>query len=103
MFDAVQRLIAERADVRYLGTATDPLNREGELFSFVVDDSDVEVLEYRYLYDARDGSLLYTDTTLLDEHGPDTPIEDYGLTYPVLSSQVSYVWSGWVEEIGQRP
>lgn len=100
---AVQRVIADRADVRYLGTATDPLNREGELFSFLVDEPGVQVLEYRYLYDARDGSLLYNDTTLVEEHDPSAPIEDYGLTYPVLSSQVSYVWSGWVEEIGQRP
>ncbi|MBB5490334.1 CU044_5270 family protein [Nocardiopsis metallicus] len=100
---AVQRLIADRAEVSHLGTATDPLNREGELFSFVVDEPGVQVLQYRYLYDARDGSLLYSDTTLVDEHSPSTPIEDYGLTYPVLSSQVSYVWAGWVEEIGQRP
>ena len=100
---AVQRIIADRADVLHLGTATDPLDREGELFSFRVEEPGVQTLEYRYLYDARDGSLLYSDTTLLEEHDPSTPIEDYGLAYPVLSSQVSYVWSGWVEEIGQRP
>lgn len=100
---AVQQVIADRADVLHLGTAADPLNREGELFSFRVEEPGVQVLEYRYLYDSQDGSLLYNDTTLVEEHDPETPIEDYGLTYPVLSSQVSYVWSGWVEEIGQRP
>lgn len=100
---ALQRIIADRADVQYLGTATDPLDRQGELFSFRVEEPGVQTLEYRYLYDARDGSLLYSDTTLLEEDDPSTPIEDYGLTYPVLSSQVNYVWSGWVEEVGQRP
>ena len=47
--------------------------------------------------------MLYQDSILMGEEDPETPIEDYGLEYPVLSQQVSYVWTGWVEEIGARP
>lgn len=100
---AVQRIIADRAETSHLGTATDPLGREGELFSFVVEEPGVQVLEYRYLFSAEDGALLYQDSTLMDEEDPETPIEDYGLEYPVLSQQASYVWTGWVEEVGARP
>ncbi|WP_017593859.1 CU044_5270 family protein [Nocardiopsis potens] len=99
---AVQRVLAEHADVRYLGTATDPLHREGELFSLRVED-DMSVSERRYLYDPEDGSLLYRDATLLEEDPELGRAEDFGLEYPLLSEQVSYVWSGWVKGVGERP
>ncbi|MBR8745401.1 CU044_5270 family protein [Nocardiopsis sp. MG754419] len=99
---AVQRIIADRAEVSHLGTATDPLDREGELFSFTVTDEFGTTSEYRLLYD-EEGSLLYYDSTLRDEEDPTTPIEDYGLEYPVLKNQVAFVWTGWVEGVGDRP
>ncbi|WP_017597223.1 CU044_5270 family protein [Nocardiopsis lucentensis] len=99
---AVQRMIAESGGVEYLGTATDPLDREGDLFRVRVED-EVSVAEHRYLYDPQDGSLLYRDTTLLEEDSSQTQAEEFGLAYPLLSEQVSYLWSGWVQEVGQRP
>lgn len=99
---AVQRVFAEVADVTYLGTATDTLNREGELFSFTVED-DGRVTEVRYMYDALDGALLYRDTTLLEEGPGYGDAADFGLEYPLLTEQIGFVWSGWVGEIGQRP
>jgi hypothetical protein len=99
---AVQGVLAGIGGVEYLGSATDQLGREGELFSLEVEDVG-SVSEYRYLYDAEDGALLYRDTTLLEEDPEYGRAEDYGLTYPLPTEQVSYVWSGWVDEIGARP
>jgi hypothetical protein len=99
---AVQRIIADRAGVRHLGIAIDPLEREGDLFSITVTEEHGKTSEYRFLYN-EGGSLLYYDSSLVDEENPDTPIEEFGLEYPVLSSQVSFGWSGWVEELGDRP
>lgn len=99
---AVQRIVADRAGVSHLGIATDPLEREGDLFSITVTEKHGKTSEYRFLYN-EGGSLLYYDSTLVDEKNPDTPIEEFGLKYPVLSSQVSFVRTGWVEELGDRP
>ena len=99
---AVQDVLAGIGGVEYLGSATDPLGREGELFSLEVED-EAAVTEYRYLYDAEDGTLLYRDTTLLEEDPEYGNAGDFGLTYPLPAEQVSYVWSGWVDEIGARP
>lgn len=99
---AVQRVLAGFDGLEYLGTATDPLGREGELFSLEVED-EAAVSEFRFLYDAEDGSLLYRDTTLLEEDPEYDSAENYGLSYPLTAEQVSYVWSGWVEEVGARP
>ncbi|RKS10696.1 hypothetical protein DFP74_6471 [Nocardiopsis sp. Huas11] len=99
---AVQDVLAGIGGVEYVGSATDPLGREGELFSLEVAD-EASVSEYRYLYDAEDGSLLYRDTTLLEEGPEYGNAEDYGLAYPLPSERVSYVWSGWVDAIGERP
>ncbi|CAL9501302.1 hypothetical protein SUDANB121_03459 [Nocardiopsis dassonvillei] len=99
---AVQRVLAGFDALEYLGTATDPLGREGELFSLEVEDG-ASVSEFRFLYDAGDGSLLYRDTTLLAEDPGAGSAKDHGLSYPLPAEQVSYVWSGWVGEIGARP
>ncbi|MFE9246957.1 CU044_5270 family protein [Nocardiopsis sp. NPDC006938] len=99
---AVQRVFAEVAEVAYLGTATDTLNREGELFAFTIEDEG-RVSEVRYLYDAEDGALLYRDVTLLEEGPEYEGAASFGLEYPLLTEQVGFVWSGWVGEIGERP
>ena len=99
---AVQRVLTEVADVSYLGSATDSLGREGELFSFEVEDEGL-VTEVRYMYDAEDGALLYRDATLLEEAPEYGDAADFGLEYPLLTEQVGFVWSGWVGAIGERP
>ncbi|MFL1378390.1 MULTISPECIES: CU044_5270 family protein [unclassified Nocardiopsis] len=99
---AVQRVLAGLDGLEYLGTATDPLGREGELFSVEVED-EMTVSEFRFLFDAGDGSLLYRDTTLLAEDPELGSAGDYGLAYPLTTEQVGYVWSGWVGEVGARP
>lgn len=99
---AVQRVLAGLDGLEYLGTAADPLGREGELFAVEVADG-TSVSEFRFLYDAGDGSLLYRDTTLLAEDPGSGSAEDHGLAYPLTTEQVGYVWSGWVGEVGARP
>ncbi len=99
---AVQRVLAGLDGLEYLGTAADPLGREGELFSVEVED-EAAVTEFRFLFDAGDGTLLYRDSTLLSEAPGYGSAEDYGLSYPLTAAQVTYVWSGWVGEVGERP
>jgi hypothetical protein len=78
-----------------------PLAREGEPFQVRVAESG-QVTRHRYLFVPDTGDLLYRDATVLEEGGGGS-LAQHGLELPVTTSHRSFVWSGWVEEVGARP
>ncbi|MFD3685825.1 CU044_5270 family protein [Nocardiopsis sp. NPDC058631] len=99
---ATLRVLAGFPGVQYAGPTQDPIAREGELFQVRVDQG-TQTDEYRYVLDPDTGAVLYRDVTLLDEEPADSSLDQHGFELPVTLSYRTYLWSGWVAEIGDRP
>ncbi|NKY99745.1 CU044_5270 family protein [Nocardiopsis alborubida] len=99
---ALMGVLAGIPGVEYAGSTRDPLAREGELFQVRVAEPD-QTTRYRYLFAPDTGDLLYRDATVLEEESGESSLAQHGLELPVTTSYRSFVWSGWVEEVGARP
>ncbi|MFF8765443.1 CU044_5270 family protein [Nocardiopsis dassonvillei] len=99
---ALLGVLAGLPGVEYAGSTHDPLAREGELFQVRVEEAG-QVERHRYLFAPDTGDLLYRDTTVLEERGGEGSLARHGLEPPVTTAYRSFVWSGWVEEVGARP
>ncbi|MEU1898183.1 CU044_5270 family protein [Nocardiopsis dassonvillei] len=99
---ALLGVLAGLPGVEYAGSTHDPLAREGELFQVRVEEAG-QVTRHRYLFASDTADLLYRDTTVLEEEGGEGSLARHGLELPVTTAYRSFVWSGWVEEVGARP
>lgn len=99
---ATLRVLAGFSGVEYAGPTQDPIARDGEIFQVRVEEA-TQTNEYRYVLDTDTGAVLYRDVTLLEEEPGESSLEQHGLELPVTVSYRTYVWSGWVPEIGDRP
>ncbi|GAA0985293.1 MULTISPECIES: CU044_5270 family protein [Nocardiopsidaceae] len=99
---AALRVLSGFDGVEYAGSTQDPLARDGELFQIRIDEGS-QTNEYRYVFDSESGALLYRDVTLLEEEPGESSLAQHGLELPVTVSYRTFVWSGWVNGIGDRP
>ncbi|WP_433697984.1 CU044_5270 family protein [Nocardiopsis sp. CA-288880] len=99
---AALRVLSGFSGVEYAGRTQDPLARGGELFQVRVEEG-TETNEYRYVFDSGSGALLYRDVTLLEEEPGESSLARHDLELPVTTSYRTFLWSGWVPGIGDRP
>ncbi|WP_017569554.1 CU044_5270 family protein [Nocardiopsis halotolerans] len=101
---AVLRALAERPEFRYVGRADDREGRSGLLFEASVEsDGANPALRYRLLFDEDTGALLYREEQQNGENPIGERLSAFGLEPPVLTSYVTYLESGWTEDLESRP
>lgn len=99
---AALRVLAGLEGVEYAGSTRDPIARDGEIFQVLVDE-DLQTVEYRYVLAPDTGAVLYRDATVVEEEDYEGAFGAHGLELPVTVSYRTFVWSGWVPAIGDRP
>ncbi|MFJ9552991.1 CU044_5270 family protein [Nocardiopsis sp. NPDC101807] len=96
------RVLSGLSGVEYAGRTQDPLARDGELFQVRIEEGS-QTNEYRYVFDPESGVLLHRDVTLIEEEPGESALARHGLELPVTVSYRTFLWSGWVPGIGDRP